>query len=197
MESSQKYWDKRLKFFKEFFNTGLSYDEYLSGSPPNHAERWRAFEQKIALGADQLQVLSGFTRKMNVLVMSGVWCGDCARQGPMLRRIEQACPVITFRYLDNRQNPLLQEELRINGAEKVPVVVVLSEDFFELSRFGDRHLGVYRKKAKQELGPACDPGIVAPATGDMDTECQEWVSYFERVQLILRLSPLLRQRYQD
>lgn len=38
-------------------------------------------------------------------------------------------PAIEFRYLDNQQNPELQEELRINGAEEVPVVVVLSEDF--------------------------------------------------------------------
>ena len=131
---------------------------------------------------------------MNLLVLSGVWCGDCARQGPILNLIETVQPLVSCRYLDNRANPELQDELRINGAEKVPVIVVLSEDFFELARFGDRHLSVYRRKAATELGAACDPGLIAPAD-ELKVEGDEWVEYLDRLQLMLRLAPMLRKRY--
>ena len=115
----------------------------------------------------------------------------------MLRALEKQAKVFEFRFLDNRANPELQDELRINGAEKVPVVVAFSEDFFEVARFGDRHLSVYRRKLRSELGAACDPGIVPPEADELGEELGEWVAFFERAQLLLRLAPLLRSRYND
>jgi hypothetical protein len=114
----------------------------------------------------------------------------------MLRLIESANPNLEFRYVESRQNPELQNELRINGAEKVPVVVSFSEDFYELSRFGDRHLSVYRRKLSSEAGAACDPGFGSPGA-ELAEELSEWVDHFERLQAILRLAPMLRRRYSD
>ena len=191
------YYDKRQEFFRTFFTQGERYAEYLNGSSPAYQERWREYEKRVSLTPEQSVTVQGFKRKMNVLVLSGAWCGDCARQGPMVRAIAEAASAIDLRFLDNRQNPELQGELRINGAEKVPVVVVLSEDFYELSRFGDRHLSVYRRKAAQETGAVCDPGIVPAPEDELRLELEEWVHHFERLQLILLLSPLLRRRYGD
>jgi hypothetical protein len=115
----------------------------------------------------------------------------------MLAVIEQANPNLTCRFLDNKENPELQEELRINGAMKVPVVAVFSEDFYELERFGDRHLSVYRRKFDNELGPACDAGILPPAQDHLQIELGEWVAFFERLQIMLRLAPALRAKYND
>ena len=96
-----------------------------------------------------------------------------------------------------RVNDALADELRINGAFKVPVVVLLSEDFYEVARIGDRMLSIYRKKAQRELGPACEVGLVPPAAEELAVEIDEWLDEFERAQWILRLSPLLRERYGD
>ncbi len=194
---SNTYHDKRSDFFRAFFARALPYEEYLKTGPEKHQARWRNYEKLVELDASEEARIKSFVRKLNVLVVSGIWCGDCARQGPMLRLIELSSPLIQFRYLDNRENPELQEELRVNGAEKVPILVTLSEDFFELSRFGDRHLSVYRRKAARELGVACDPGVVPPEGQELVVELGEWIDYFERVQLMLRLAPLLRARYGD
>ena len=197
MAEASPYHDKRSDFFKEYFSAALPYDDYLKTGEEKHRARWEAISQKIVLGDRDRRRVSAFTRKINVLVMSGIWCGDCVRQGPMLKAIEDASSVMTFRYIDNRQNPDLLNELRINGAEKVPVVVALSEDFFELSRFGDRHLSVYRRKVEAELGPACDAGLVPAETNELSVELTEWVDFFERLQHMLRLAPALRRRYGD
>ena len=197
------YKDIRSDFFKRYFECAKSYDDYLLESETAHAQRWRDFESKITLQPKQRAIVEAFKRKMPVLVMSGVWCGDCARQGPMLKAIEEASNgLISCRFIDNRANLELQDELRINGAEKVPVVVCFSEDFYEIERFGDRHLSVYRRKMETELGAACDPGIVTGQGSELpgselEVELGEWVSYFERLQLMLRLAPALRRRYND
>ncbi|HEY3378737.1 MAG TPA: thioredoxin family protein [Armatimonadota bacterium] len=191
------YYDTQSDFFRQFYERGLPYADYLASGEANQVANVQQVAALVALTPAQEALLRSFTRRMPVLVLSGLWCGDCTRQVPMLAAIERACPLIAMRYLDSRTHPALHETLRINGALKVPVVVALSEDFYELARFGDRHLSVYRRKVATECGPACATGIVPPSEEALATELAEWCDFFERLQLMLRLAPLLRQRYGD
>jgi len=191
------YFDTQSDYFRNYYTLGLPYDAYVASGEANQVASVRNYASLIALTSEQEARLRSYTRKMQVLVLSGLWCGDCTRQVPMLAAIERACPLIAMRYLDSRSHPELHDMLRINGARKVPVVVVLSEDFFELARFGDRHLSVYRRKAATECGPACDTGLIPPPEDALAAELAEWCDFFERLQLMLRLAPMLRQRYGD
>ena len=197
MDTTAKYYDRRAEFFKAYFDKGLDYSAYLSTGTPNHKRKWDDFSTKIELSVEQRQLLAAFNRQMKILVMSGIWCGDCARQGPLIQALQEASSVIETRFIDNRENPELQDELRILGAMRVPVILVLSEDFFEVTRFGDRTLASYRRKAQTELGPACDAGLLPAGDSELRAEAQDWVEIFERCQLMLRLAPMLRERYQD
>jgi len=191
------YKDLRSEFFKKYFEAGAKYDEYVASGSESEQSKWRGYEELVALSDSNKSIVENFKREMNIIVMSGIWCGDCVRQGPIFKAIEDANSLMRFRFIDNKQNPELKDELRLNGAEKVPVVVALSEDFFEVARFGDRHLSVYRKKAETELGAACDAGIIPPSAESMETEISEWVQFFERLQIMLRLAPALRKRHGD
>ena len=197
MGQPEKYYDKRQEFFHDFFEKGLPFSEYLATGDAGQQARWKAYALPLSLSEEQRSRLEAFKRQMNVIVLSGIWCGDCSRQGPMLRLIEEAAPVIRLRFVESRPNPELQDELRILGAARVPVVVALSEDFFEVSRFGDRTLHSYRIKASTEFGPACDAGLGNPSSEELRDELSEWISHFERLQLMLRLAPALRGRYKD
>jgi hypothetical protein len=73
----------------------------------------------------------------------------------------------------------------------------LSEDGFEVSRYGERTLSIYRRMAAEQLGPACPTGFVPPAAEALTTVTAEWLAEFERAQLILRLSPRLRAMHGD
>ena len=206
-----KYCDTRARFWQRHFETARDYATYLAASDPAKSQKWHDFGGRLpAVTDEQRRRLTGdpqtghgplrgdAARTMRVLVYSGVWCGDCVRQGPMLQRIAEACgPAVELRLIDRDASAELNDELRILGAMRVPVVVFLSEDWFEVGRFGDRLLTVYRAKAARELGPACDSGIVAPPTDQLAAEQEEWVGIFERMLLMLRLSPLLRERYGD
>ena len=91
----------------------------------------------------------------------------------------------------------LRDLLAINGGHRVPVVVFLSEDWFEVFRFGERTLSIYRRLAAEQLGPACPTGLVPPADEALAVNTAEWLAEFERAQLILRLSPRLRSKHGD
>ncbi|NQU42265.1 thioredoxin family protein [bacterium] len=192
-----KYYDIRQDFWRNEFEKALPYDEYLASGEEKHRNKWQEMAKKMDLANPQREVLAGLRRKMNVLFYSGIWCGDCVRQGPMLKAIAEANPVLKIRYVEREEGSALSDELRINGAAKVPVAVFLSEDFFELGRFGDRLLTVYRRMARTQFGPACDTGFVPPPADEMAAEMQEWIDIFERMQIILHLSPMLRERYGD
>lgn len=151
--------------------------------------------ESARLSDEQRSLLAAFRRKQNILVLSGIWCGDCARSCPLLVKIAEATSTISLRFVESRSDPTLVDELRIHGASRVPVVVTLSEDYFEVSRFGDRTLSVYRRKASEELGPSC--AIGGSSSAALDAEIADWVSHVERSELMLRLSGLLRARYND
>ena len=191
------YQDKRSGFFKAYFAKALTYQEYLATGEQVHQQRWTEHYQAVRLSSEQQGLVQSFIRRLNVLVMSGIWCGDCVRQGPIVQRIAEANNLIDLRFIDNKENPELAEELRLNGASKVPVAVFLSEDFFELGRFGDRHLAIYRSKLTSELGPACSTGLTVPDQDVLGRDLQDWLDLVERTQAMLRLAPLLRQRYGD
>jgi hypothetical protein len=193
------YRDNRQEFWEHEFARALKYDAYLDNSPQRYADMWNAFEKQVpALEESQKTALNGHNRQLNILVSSGVWCGDCIRQGPMLKQIcDQIDSPVDLRIVERGNSEMLQEELRILGALRVPMVVFLSEDFFEIGRFGDRMLTTYRRKARTELGPACSSGVVAPPDNELKCELAEWVEIFERMLLMARLSPPLRERYND
>jgi thiol-disulfide isomerase/thioredoxin len=197
MDKNSKYWDLNQDFFKSKFEQGLDYKSFMESSKEHEQSRWQAVYDRVSLTDDQKKLLDGFTRKMNVLCMTGAFCGDCVRQCPIMQRIAEASDVIDLKFVDRDTNPDLSERLKILGGNRVPVVVFLSEDFFEFARFGDRTLSTYRKMASEQIGSACHTGIVPPPDKELAVLTQEWVDIFERPQLALRLSPMLRERYGD
>jgi hypothetical protein len=191
------YVDVRQELWREEFARALQYEKYLAASDQAHVSKWRALEDKISIPDDRVDEIRGFSRRMNVLVYSGVWCGDCVRQGPIFAEIARSSDRIDLRFRERDDDCRLGEELRMNGARKVPVVVFLSEDFFEVARFGDRTLSVYRRMARDRLGLSCSTGLVPPPPLELETEVREWTDIFERIHIILRLAPMLRARYGD
>ncbi|RUL89398.1 thiol reductase thioredoxin [Tautonia sociabilis] len=181
------------------FDGALSYDDFLDryGSEAERA-KWRRVHDRVALTGPQRELIGGFVRRMPVLCLAGTWCGDCVTQGPILDHIARANPrSIGLRFLDRDALPELSDALRINGGRRVPTVVFLSEDFFEVCRFGDRTLSRYRALAASQLGLTCPTGLVPPAEAELATATAEWVEQFERAQLILRLSGRLREKHGD
>ena len=183
-----------MTVFEQARPYGAFLDSYAN---PNQRARWDDLHGRFALTPGQSALLSGFVRRMPVLCLAGAWCGDCINQCPAFDHFARASDAIDLRFLDRDALPEVRDALAITGGRRVPVVVFLSEDGHEVSRYGERSLSVYRKLAADQLGPACPTGLVPPADNLLAATLAEWLGEFERAQLVLRLSPRLRQTYGD
>ncbi len=191
------YFDPRSALYRRAFHeAALPWPDYLdTGSGPERAHWERAQAALPPLPADAGERLDAAGRILNILCLSGIWCGDCARSVPILARLAETAGA-NLRLLDRDQMPELRDELRILGAMRVPVAMFLTEDFHEIGRFGDRPLSVYRVKAATELGAAC-PLPNSADQGALRAETAEWLDVFERMILMARLAPGLRARHGD
>jgi thiol-disulfide isomerase/thioredoxin len=182
----------------KIFGAAHTYSRYLANGTEEQQRRWKQVYDLAHLSPTQQQLLGGFVRKMNVLVYSGIWCGDCVQQGPLLHRIAEAnADQVNLRFVERPMAEELPEGLRINGGSRVPVVLFYSEDWKWCATAGDRTIHRYRALALSRLGPSCPTGIIAPEKDELDATLSDWLNEFERVQLMLRLAPRLREKYQD
>jgi thiol-disulfide isomerase/thioredoxin len=183
-------------FLQQKFNQGLSYEAYVRTGTDEQQRRWRQVYEATHPTPAQRELVGGFVREMNLLVVSGIWCGDCVQQCPLVERLAEVDPTkVHTRYLDRDQHKDLSGQLRINGGDRVPVVLFLAEDFELCGVYGDRTLHRYRALARKLLGAACPTGIGGPDADELAVTLTDWAGEFERFQLMLRLSGRLRQKH--
>ncbi len=184
--------------FADKFALGLPYADFLARyANPAQKQRWQQVHEQVQLTDAQRQLLASFRRPMDVLCLAGAWCGDCINQCPIFEHFAAAAPALRVRYLDRDEHADVQQALQINGGNRVPVAVFLSEDGFEVARYGERTLSKYRQMMRDQAGDSCPTGINLPGDPLLVQVTQDWLNEFERVQWLLRLSPRLRQLHGD
>lgn len=184
--------------FLEKWPSGLGYAQFLDKyATPEQRRRWDDQHALISLTQQQQDLLGSFRRDMLVIVVAGAWCGDCVQQCPIMDHFALKSPRIQIRYFDRDDNPELADELAICGGRRVPSVLYMSEDGAPCGRAGDRTLAKYRDSAKNLDGAFCPTGLVAPSQSLQAAVIQDWLDDFEKIQLMLRTSPRLRQLHGD
>ena len=178
------------------FDAALTWEQYLA-TDPERSPKWLDIYRQVSLTQDQRRLIEGFVREVRMLCVSGIWCGDCVQQGPLLQRIAEASPRIDLRWVDRDEHPDLAEQIKVNAGLRVPMVIFMAEDCEPVSLFGDRTLTRYRAMAEKRVGAACGvPGEPVP-DDERNGTLQDWLDGGERVHLLLRVSGRLRQKYGD
>ncbi len=188
------------------FAAGLTYDAYVATGSPDQQAAWRASHARLTLTPRQRGMVEAFVRRVNILVLSGTWCGDCVQQCPMLDHLARVKPApgspthapgVDLRFVDRETHHELSHAVMICGGRRVPTVIFMNEDHEFVSILGDRTLSRYRSIAAQQLGPSCPlPGAALPPDEAAAT-LEDWAQELERVHLLLRLSAKLRERHGD
>ena len=78
-----------------------------------------------------------------------------------------------------------------------PEAAIVRQIFHDYVNGGHSLREIIRRLAADQLGPACPTGLVAPDADLTAAITAEWLAEFERVQLLLRLSPRLRASHGD
>jgi len=185
-------------YLRSKHEAGRPFDQYIQHGTPQQRQDWQRIYDQARVTDDQQQLVASFVRRINVVALSGIWCGDCVQQGPLIQRIAEINPTaVDLRWLERDEHMDLQEQVRINGGDRVPVLIFCAEDYEPVGWYGDRTLSRYRAVAKRQLGASCPmPG--APVDDqELAAVLQDWLDQFERVHLLLRLSGRLRQKHGD
>lgn len=197
MAEKPAYYDIRAELWRRSWEQAKPLGEFIASAPEDQAKRWVESAERVpTLSDEQRARLQGYNRTIRILVEGAAWCLDCARVLPYLTAIiETIGEKAELRLIDRDALPELRDELKIMGAPRVPRVLVLSEDWFEVDRLGDRSLSVYRSRMAREIGRGEDHGVLSPAA--REGELAEWVYAIERALIILRTAPALRKRHGD
>ena len=188
----------KAEYLSGKFSAALPYEQYVATGNPEQQRRWKTIYDAATLTTSQRALVESFTRRMSILIVGGIWCGDCVQQCPLIQRIAEANPQhVDVRLVDRDEHKDLSSQVRINGGDRVPVALFLSEDFELCSVYGDRTLTRYRAIVARQLGAACPLLLTAPPADELSATLQDWLDEVERIQLMLRLSSRLRQRYGD
>ncbi len=188
--------DPAVVLYQRHWEQALEWDGFLAIGTEAQRQRWRDRLDATALPEPLRVRLAGFRRRMHLLTLASIRCGDCAREGAMLRRIAEASPAVVLRFLDRDAVPELRERLRVAGGARVPATLVLSEDFEYVDRLGDRTLATYRRMLATAATPGCAGGAT-PDAEEIAAALGELVDRLERAQILLRLTPRLRRRHGD
>src|ERR1700726_3125510 len=104
----------KASYLSDQFASALPYDRYVQTGTDEQQRRWKQVYDAARLADAQKQVVDGFVREMKILIVSGIWCGDCVQQCPLIQRIAEAVPAkVELRILDRDQHRDLAEQLRI------------------------------------------------------------------------------------
>ena len=180
------------------FEEGLSYEDFLAKyGTEEHQRRWQAVHDEVRLTDAQKELLRSFKREMKLLVSAGTWCGDCVNQCPIFVHFATENANIRIRFFDRDDSSDLAEAVLICGVPRVPSVLFLSEDNYVCGCYGDRTLAKYRQMAEEQIGAACPTALAPPEQSLLESVTQEWLNEFERIQLMLRTSPRLRELHAD
>ena len=187
-------------FFQKKFQQAVSYDDFVAmGKADGHHLQWLQRHSQLELTPDQFKLVSSFSRTMNILCLTGTWCGDCALQGAAMQRIAEANPDhINLRFLlRSEEHADIVVPNQINAGFRVPITFFLAEDFEPVSQFGDRTLSRYRSMARKALPPGAVTILEDPLADPVRAVLDEVLEEFERVHLLLRLSGRFRKKYGD
>ncbi|MEO0588459.1 MAG: thioredoxin family protein, partial [Planctomycetota bacterium] len=102
-------------YLRSKFAAGLDYAEYLKTGKPGQAEGWAKIGEEVSIPEPCKAMLGGFVREFHVLVVSGIWCGDCVRQGPMIQALADATGgKVKVKWLDRDEHMDLQQQVTVN-----------------------------------------------------------------------------------
>lgn len=189
--------------YRDHFARAKPYAAYVARGNADQQARWSEFHRLVRVTDAQRTLVGSFARRINLLVISGVWCGDCVQQCPMLDHLASIKPArgdgpgVDLRFADRDVHKELSDAVMICGGNRVPTAIFLNEDMEFIGLSTDKSLSRLRALAARQLGASCPvPGAPVPAD-EIAATLQDWCNDLEKAHLLARLSAKLRSRHGD
>ncbi|HEY9082271.1 MAG TPA: thioredoxin family protein [Vicingaceae bacterium] len=85
-----------------------------------------------------LETVDCLNEEMTWLVLTETWCGDAAQNIPVLAKIAEANPAISFRLIFRDEHPEVMNNFLTNGSKSIPKLIALDKNLNVLGTWGPR-----------------------------------------------------------
>lgn len=127
---------------EEFYQTGLSFDEFLQSGTEDEQERISLYYRRLDKKFSSEELRIDLTHLINLLVVASTWCWDSKTNVPVFVKIAELSPNVNLKIFNKEKYPFLVD--KINRGEKIPQVLVFSKDFQYLDRWVERSTSSYQ-----------------------------------------------------
>ena len=126
-KAGMTYADYRLlvgSHAQSFTSTGHTQTEALSNYTLLNDRRMKRWDKTFKLTEAEQELISGFDRPLNWLLLTESWCGDAPPATAVMQKIAEILPNIDFRVVLRDDHPQLMDAFLSNGAKAIPKLVI-------------------------------------------------------------------------
>ncbi|MFX0212277.1 MAG: thioredoxin family protein [Candidatus Hodarchaeota archaeon] len=134
---------------KVFFETGISFKEYLERMESEEdRKRTQRYYDRVLRDFSSSQLKVSIKRKLHLVVIVATWCWDCKTNIPVIARIVENSLNITLKLFIKEEIMDTGLLAKINASERIPQLLVFSEDFWFIDRWVERSIRAYQLYAE-------------------------------------------------
>ncbi|WP_428910682.1 thioredoxin family protein [Niallia sp. Krafla_26] len=123
---------------KQWFEKGLTKDEYIMGMNVNKEKMQHIYNQFALNESERERTQTLKNHGLKVIVISEDWCGDAMLNNPILLRIAEEAN-IDVRFILRDQNLELMDQYLTNGTSRsIPIFIFINENGEEKAVWGPR-----------------------------------------------------------
>lgn len=117
--------------------TGNNHSEAMIAYTKMNDHRMDRWDKKITLDDVLIEKVRTLP-KMKWLVITEAWCGDAAQNIPIIAKIAEENANIDLRFIMRDEHPEIMDLYLTNGARSIPILVLMDENFHDLTTWGPR-----------------------------------------------------------
>lgn len=102
-----------------------------------NTSRMKRLNKTITLSSDQCSQLKT-NNTQTWLLISEAWCGDAAQSLPIIHKIAEQQPHVTFKIVLRDENPELMDKFLTNGSRSIPLLIILDDNLNVVKTWGPR-----------------------------------------------------------
>ena len=112
---------------KEGRTTGSEQTEALVNYTRLNDRRMKRWEKTLKFDSGTVDTIAKFNKKVTWLVLTESWCGDASPSMPVMHKIAELNPNISFRIVLRDENLELMQRFLTHGAMSIPKLIVIDD----------------------------------------------------------------------
>lgn len=101
-------------------------EDVINFTQLNH-KRMKRWDKTLKFSSESLDKIGAFNKSVTWLVLSESWCGDAAIALPVMNKIAELNPNISFLVLLRDENSELMDRFLTNGTKSIPKLIVVDD----------------------------------------------------------------------